>query len=70
MLTASIITPWAPVGTKLAVVVLHWGDDVLILGSRALHKKLSIDTMVRLKAMALESAVVSKKVTASKKLCW
>lgn len=54
MLMVSVLTPWPPVGVKLAVAVLSGGDDVLILiGSRILREKLNIDVIQRLKEKAL-----------------
>lgn len=52
LLTASVLTPWAPVDMKLAVVVLPGGNGEIILGSRALLMQLGIDVMERLNIKA------------------
>ena len=54
-LTATIMTPWAPVAIRLALAVMPGEDDLLILGSKTLHEKLDIDAMKQLRDMAATS---------------
>lgn len=53
VLTAHLLTPWAPVVILLAVAVVPGGDGVLILGSKARREQLNIDEMESLRAKAL-----------------
>lgn len=54
----SFLTPFPPVGIKLAVGLLAGVDDVLILELKALHEQLHIDVIKELKKKALGSDVV------------
>ena len=54
-LTTTIMTPKAPVTVRLALAVMPGEDDLLILGSKTLREKLSIDVMKQVK----DAAVVS-----------
>lgn len=60
LLTALVLTPWAPEGIKLAAAALPGGDDVLIFGPRKLREKLNVDFMNELKARALGLQEVKK----------
>ena len=48
-LTTTLMTPWAPVTIRLALAVMPGEDDLLILGSKTLGEKLTIDVMKQLK---------------------
>ena len=54
-LTATIMTPWAPVTIRLALVVMPGEDDLLVLRSKTLREKLSIDVMKQLRDTAAAS---------------
>ena len=54
-LTATIMTPWAPVTIRLALAVMRGKYDLLILGSKTLREKLSIDVMKQLRDTAAGS---------------
>ena len=45
LLTAIIMTPWAPVTFRLALAVMPGEDDLLSLGSKTLREELSIGVM-------------------------
>ena len=47
-LTATIMTPWASVTSRLALTVMSGKDDSLILRSRTLREKVIIDVMKQL----------------------
>lgn len=53
VLTVYLLTSWAPMVIPLAVAVLSGGDNVLILGSKALREQLSIVILERLRVKAL-----------------
>ncbi|CAN0394168.1 unnamed protein product, partial [Ascophyllum nodosum] len=55
-LTATIMTPWAPVTIRLALAVMPGEDDLLVLGLKTLREKLSIDVMKQLRDRAAASA--------------
>ena len=55
LLTVTIMTPWAPVSIRLALAVMPGEDDLLILGSKTLRGKLSIDVMKQLRDTAAAS---------------
>ena len=57
-LTATIMTPWAPVTIRLALVVMPGEDDLLILGSKMLREKVSIDVMKQLRDTVAASGAV------------
>ena len=54
-LTATIMTPWAPVTIRLALAVMPGENDSLIIGSKTLREKLSIDVMKQLRDTAAVS---------------
>ena len=54
-LTATGMPPWAPVTIRLALAVMPGEDDWLVLGSKTLHEKLSVDVMKQLKDTAAAS---------------
>ena len=54
-LTAAIMTPWAPVIIWLALAVMPEEDNLLILRSKTLREKLSIDVMKQLRDTAAAS---------------
>ena len=54
-LTATIMTPWAPVTIRLALAVIPGEDNLLILKSNTLRKKLSIDVMKEVRDTAAAS---------------
>ena len=54
-LTATIMTPWAPVTIRLALAVMPGKGDLLILGSKMLREKLSTDVMKQLRDTAAAS---------------
>lgn len=45
LLFASVLTPWVPVGIRLAVIALPSRDDFLIFGPRTSDEKLNIGVM-------------------------
>lgn len=53
VLTAHVLTPWAPMVIRWTVAVLPGGDDVMILNSKALREQLNIDIMEGLRAKPL-----------------
>ena len=54
-LTATIMTPWVPEKIRLALVVMAGEDDLLMLESKTLRQKLSIDVMKQLRGTAAAS---------------
>ena len=54
-LTATIMTPWAPVTIRLALAVIPGEDDLLILGSKTMREKLSVDVIKQLRDTTVAS---------------
>ena len=52
-MTATNMTPWAPVAVRLALAVTPGEDGLLILGSMTLHETLEIDNMKQLRDTAV-----------------
>lgn len=53
LLSNSVLTPWPPMGIKLAAVVLPGGDEPLIFEPNTPREQLDNDVMTRLKANVL-----------------
>ena len=51
----TIDTPWGPVRFTMPFIVLSGGDDVVIIGQKALREKLGIDVMAQLKPSVLKA---------------
>lgn len=62
LLTATILTPWAPVVIRLSVAIVLGGDDNHNLGAKTLREQLNIDATQGLKVKTMGRAARMRRL--------